>query len=66
VTSHAEKRGDIMLIEKRITENGIETVNKVEIAVARFREFEPPGTLCAGGYITRQKAIQTRGCCLND
>jgi phosphoadenosine phosphosulfate reductase len=31
-----------MLIEQRITENGIETVNKAEIAVARLREFEPP------------------------
>lgn len=31
-----------MLIEHRITENGIETVDKVGIAVARLREFEPP------------------------
>ena len=31
-----------MLIEQRITENGIETVDKVGIAVARLREFEPP------------------------
>ena len=38
----AEKRGGVMLIEQRITENGIETVDKVGIAVARLREFEPP------------------------
>ena len=31
-----------MLIEQRITEIGIETVDKVGIAVARLREFEPP------------------------
>jgi len=31
-----------MLIEQRITENGIETVDKVEIAIARLKEVEPP------------------------
>ena len=36
------KGGGVMLIEHRITENGIETVDKVGIAVARLREFEPP------------------------
>jgi len=30
-----------MLIEQRITEDGIKTIDKVEVAIARLREFEP-------------------------
>ena len=30
-----------MLTEQRITENGIQTIDKVDIAIARIREFEP-------------------------
>lgn len=31
-----------MLNELRITENGIEEYDKVKVAIARLREFEPP------------------------
>jgi phosphoadenosine phosphosulfate reductase len=31
-----------MLIEHRITENGIEEYDKVKVSIARLIEFEPP------------------------